>query len=256
MYSYLRKCEAIGVSAASLVALKSQLAKKQEEVSGHGVRHAVLADARTKRPRGGGSVAALLQQRNPGVAERDREDRLSVKTGGDRLSESRAALERKAALYDRMSSGHMLEDEEAARYEVDFSLKERGSCRGGHNSAAGVGAGARGTDTTQAAVYTTTGALLSADMRQEQERRAWEERIHQESVAEEVADERRDVIEQLEKQTREGRDRAAIARQERQHAENRKKERLKAEFLKKKLEAAKKLATASKAAKGDGAGGG
>jgi hypothetical protein len=174
---------------------------------------------------------------------------------GDRFSESRVSLERKAALYDRLSSGHMLEDEETARYEVDFLYKERGSSRGGHPSTAFAAAG--GIDTTQAAVYTTTttGALLSADMRREQERRAWEESIHQESVAERVADERREVIEQLEEQTREGRDRAAIARQERQHVENRKKERLKADFLKKKLEAAKKIA-AAKAAKGEGHGGG
>lgn len=68
-----------GVSAASLVALKSQLAKKQEEVSGHGVRHALPADAKSKRHRGGGTIAALLQNSNPGVAERDRVDRISVK---------------------------------------------------------------------------------------------------------------------------------------------------------------------------------
>lgn len=175
-----------------------------------------------------------------------------MQSRGDRLSESRVSLERKAALYDRLSYGRMLEDEETARYEVDFSLKGGGS--GGHNrtAAAAAAAAAGGIDTTQAAVYSTTGALLSADMRREQERRAWEESIHQESISEQIADERREVIEQLEQQTREGRDRAALARQERQYVENRKKERLKAEFLKKKLEAAKKIAATAtaEAAKG------
>jgi hypothetical protein len=179
-------------------------------------------------------------------------------TGGDRLSESRAALERKAALYDRLSAGNMLEDEEAERYEVNFLLKEQGGAgsrvrrdqqRLNHTYNNSTAAGDMNIDTSQAAVYTTTGGLLSADMRREQQRRSWEESMQKERFDQNVADERREVIEQLERQTREERDRAAIARQERQHVENRKRERLKAEFLKKKLEAAKKGAAAK--SKGD-----
>lgn len=69
-----------GVSAASLVALKSQFAKKQEEISGTGVRHAVPTNVKARHHGGGGgSVSALLQRSNPGVSERDRVDRLAVK---------------------------------------------------------------------------------------------------------------------------------------------------------------------------------
>ncbi len=81
---------------------------------------------------------------------------------------------------------------------------------------------------------------MSADMAMEQERRAWEASMREGAVAEEVAEERRELIAELERETREQRDRAAVARQARQAAENKKRERLKAEFLRWKLEAAKK----------------
>ena len=182
---------------------------------------------------------------------------VSFQASTDRLTESHADLERKAALYDRLSSGHTLDDEEAARYEVDFSLKEeRSRDRDDRKNKLRTAAGTiRSQISTQdPAIYTTTGGLLSEDMRREQQRRAWEESIDQEQIAAERAAERRELIDELEQQTREGRDRAALARQERQYVENRKRERLKAEFLKKKLEAAKAKTAATK--KGGGGGGG
>jgi hypothetical protein len=68
-----------GVSAASLVALKSQLAKKQQEVGANGVRNAADAGSKRHRGGGGGSVSALLQRSNPGVSDRDNADRLATK---------------------------------------------------------------------------------------------------------------------------------------------------------------------------------
>jgi hypothetical protein len=217
-----------GVSAASLVALKSQLAKAKEASRS--------SDTKTKRYRGG-SVTALLQRSNPGVADRDRVDRLSAQKKANRLEESHQSLERKAALYDRLSSGHMLSDEEIERYQVDFLLKD-----------GGVGGS---TNTRQNAVYTTAGGMLSADMRRKQERRSWEDSFHQELVAEEVAEQRHELIDELERQTKQGRETAAKARQERLSVGVGKKERLRAEFLKKKLEAAKAEAKMNK----DGGGG-
>ena len=64
------------MSAASLVALKSQLAKKQQEVESG----SSLKDERSRgksHPRG--SVAAVLERSNAGVAERDKLDRLELK---------------------------------------------------------------------------------------------------------------------------------------------------------------------------------
>ena len=158
------------------------------------------------------------------------------------MTESAAALERKAALYDRLAAGNPGNEDDFERYEVDFLMK--GAPGGGDNS--GIGGGGnriekRGEiDTVEAAVYTETGALVSEDMAREQERRKWEREAGEAREKESTADERRNMIEELEKQTREARDRATMARQERQSVEARKRERLKAEFLKKKLEAAKK----------------
>ena len=56
---------------------------------------------------------------NPGVASRDHKDRLELKptgTGADRLAESQAALERKAALYEKLAKGEV--EHEAEKYEV------------------------------------------------------------------------------------------------------------------------------------------
>lgn len=156
-----------------------------------------------------------------------------VQTTTDRLSESQAALERKAALYDRLASGQATDNTATEHYEVDFLMK--GFTGRGVTSQRPKNV----IDTAEAAVYTATGGLLSSDMAQEQERRAWEARLQEESIAEDAKDERLNIIEDLERQTREGRDRAAALRQERQSAEARKRERLKAEFLQRRLQMAK-----------------
>lgn len=62
-------------------------------------------------------------------------------TDADRASESYAALERKAALYERLARGEAADDEE--KYEVDFLMKGRY---------------AEAPDTVGLAVYTETGA--------------------------------------------------------------------------------------------------
>jgi hypothetical protein len=60
---------------------------------------------------------------NPGVAARDSKDRLQLKpsgTGADRLAESQAALERKAALYEKLARGDV--DDDSEKYEVGACL--------------------------------------------------------------------------------------------------------------------------------------
>lgn len=68
-----------GVSASSLIALKSQVAKVQQETTD--VREGRLdAEAlREQRQRAAGSLSAIFKQKNAGVAERDRTDRLEIK---------------------------------------------------------------------------------------------------------------------------------------------------------------------------------
>ncbi|EFN53927.1 hypothetical protein CHLNCDRAFT_58391 [Chlorella variabilis] len=223
-----KRREIEGVGAASLMALQAQVAKAQQEASL--VREGKL-DAEELRARRKGSMATLLERKNAGVGDRDQRDRLALKTTTDRLSESRAALEKKAALYDRLARGEV--DDEDDKYEVDFLMK-------------GTGGGAwrqPELDTTGLAVHTQTGGLVSGDMARERERRSWEAEQEAEMAAEEEAErrraERRELLNEVIDEAAEERQRASAARQQRQAAEARKRERLKAALLRKQLEQAK-----------------
>ena len=157
-----------------------------------------------------------------------------LQTSKDRFNERQSALERKAALYDRLVSGQVHE-EEAERYEVDFLSKGVAQHHHHHQEHERKLMYAEDVD-----ILRGSGGLFSADMAREKQRREWEAGVHREAEEEEVADERRLVIEQIEKKTREERNRAEAARQERIAVQTRKRERLKAEFLKQKLIEAKK----------------
>lgn len=190
-----------GVGAASLLALKSQVIKKQHEAREATAGEEALSALRHAKRRG------VFEGSNPGVADRDRRDRLDVKvrivvychfsvnsplwlsgketrakkcnrqrlhafqSPGDLLDASRAALERKAELYKRLASGQGASRDELESYEVDFLLK-----------------GATG-------MLNVTGNMISRDMAMERERRAWEAEAeaNYKSEREQLADERRAV---------------------------------------------------------------
>lgn len=119
-----------------------------------------------------------------------------LQTASDRLADSRAALERKAALYDRLASGAPLEDADAERYEVDFLMK---ATTGEPQQYAQLAPQAQRpvVDTAEQAAFTRTGGMMTADMAQERQRRAWEQEVGEswrgEAAAEEAADARRQV---------------------------------------------------------------
>ena len=117
-----------------------------------------------------------------------------LQTDGDRLADSRAALERKAALYDRLTAGEMLDDAAADRYEVDFLLK--GSHGGSGRGVAGAGGAGAALDTSELAAA-GGGGLMSADMARERERRAGEAEaeaeVGGEGTAAAAAERRREV---------------------------------------------------------------
>jgi len=106
-----------------------------------------------------------------------------VQSSAHRLSDSQAALERKAELYERLASGHIA-DEEAEKYEVDFLLK---------------GLKGQAMNTAESALlFSATGGMVAADMVQEQQRRAWEQQVYQtmrqETITEAAADDKREVF--------------------------------------------------------------
>ncbi|GAB4814042.1 hypothetical protein N2152v2_001088 [Parachlorella kessleri] len=211
-----------GVSASSLVAFKSELYKVQQQQEA--VKEGLLDPEELRQRRKG--LAGLLERSNAGVAERDSKDRLEIKTTSDRAAEAYAALERKAQLYERLARGEAVDDD--ARFEVDFLLKERE---------------APAVDTAELAAYTQTGGMSSADMAQERERRAWEDQAHETMAAaerrEEERERRRQVLDEVIDETEADKQRAAELKQRRQAAEQQKREKLKAAFLKKQLEAMK-----------------
>jgi hypothetical protein len=81
-----------------------------------------------------------MQRSNDGVAARANADRLALKQtapdGSERLAESAAALERKAALYGRLARGEAQDEGEA--YEVGLLGAQGGRVRlqlpSGHES--------------------------------------------------------------------------------------------------------------------------
>ncbi|CAK9133947.1 unnamed protein product [Ilex paraguariensis] len=120
-----RKQRAIsGVGPSSILELKAQLYQSQEEskrlshepLSGH-EQHIEVHRAKKK-------IAApdTFSHTNSGVEARAAKDKLELKAIKDG-SASYAALERKAALYDKLVRGELSDEEDKEKYCVDFFRK-------------------------------------------------------------------------------------------------------------------------------------
>ncbi len=81
-----------GVGAGSLVAMRAQLYKTQEDAKL--VKEGLLDPAERRARKGGFDVASMADRKNSGVEERDRRDKLQLKAAGDELADSHAALQR------------------------------------------------------------------------------------------------------------------------------------------------------------------
>ncbi|KAJ8761993.1 hypothetical protein K2173_006595 [Erythroxylum novogranatense] len=107
-----------GVGASSILELKAQLYKSQEEakssklVSGpDGVEYHLAKKKLTPQ-----------DPKNPGVDARALKDKLELKAVNDG-SASYAALEKKAELYDKLVRGELSDEEDQEKYCVDFFRK-------------------------------------------------------------------------------------------------------------------------------------
>jgi hypothetical protein len=157
---------------------------------------------------------------------------LQAPTEANRLAESEAALQRKAALYDRLSRGEGTEAEEDM-YHVDFLGKSASATPDADaltaaanpvGSRAGIGA----------AHY--TGDPAAPDSQQEQAHKQWTAESEQSYAAMSEEEERRqrrvDTVFELERETKRGRERAAEEKQRRKELEDAKRKQLKAALLK------------------------
>lgn len=140
--------------------------------------------ARAPQRSAGIDVGGLLARSNRGVEARDARDKAALQTPATQAAQSYAALEQKAALYDKLARGELDDNEE--RYEVDF-LRKGDWCdagpsgqRHGDGQEAGpagrpaAAAAAGAIDSAGEAVLRSRG-LVSSDMEQERQRRSWEE---------------------------------------------------------------------------------
>ncbi|KAF3793924.1 Uncharacterized protein EJ110_NYTH08871 [Nymphaea thermarum] len=108
-----------GVGVSSILELKAQLYKTQEEA-----RKAKESNSDAEFHRAKKKIVPnnVFSRKNSGVESRATRDKLELKAVEDG-SASYAALERKAELYEKLSRGDLPDEEESEKYCVDFFSK-------------------------------------------------------------------------------------------------------------------------------------
>lgn len=112
-----KRKEIDGVTNSSFVNLQAQLYRTQELLR-HKHEGGQAASVPESRSSARFKLADVNKTSNPGVAERDKLDRLHIKTQSEQAEDSVACLERKAALYDKLRNGELNSNDDM--YEVDF----------------------------------------------------------------------------------------------------------------------------------------
>ncbi|KDP37958.1 hypothetical protein JCGZ_04601 [Jatropha curcas] len=113
-----------GVGPSSILELKAQLYKSQEEakVSKQSSAFAAASDANYHRAKKKVTPCDPFSAKNSGVESRALKDKLELKAVKDG-SASYAALEKKAELYDKLVRGELSDEEDKEKYCVDFFRK-------------------------------------------------------------------------------------------------------------------------------------
>ncbi|WCJ27381.1 Cytochrome b561/ferric reductase transmembrane protein family [Euphorbia peplus] len=107
-----------GVGASSILELKAQLYKSQEEARVSKQSNDVNYHRAKKKI----TPYNPLTAKNAGVESRDLKDKLELKAIKDGTN-SYAALEKKAQLYDKLVRGELSDEEDSEKYCVDFFRK-------------------------------------------------------------------------------------------------------------------------------------
>jgi len=230
-----------GVSASSIVDLKAQLYRSQEEsrLRAEGVLGPNDSSSRRKI----GVDLSRFNRKNEGVEERNRRDVEEVQRAKDRVGECYAALERKAKLYEQIVRGEAPDREDV--YQVDFlqkgTLEDEATLldRADNFLAATLG-GNNGNDDKEDQDHRQSDDCEGSPRGERPSDGGWTDE------ATGSRKERMQVISELARETESGRDRAEALKQRRQEAAAKNRERLKAEFLKKQV-------AKMRAAKGSGA---
>lgn len=132
-----KKVKAIeGVGASSIMELKAQLYRSQEESKKS--RDLAGPDVEYQRAKKIVSAGDHFSRRNSGVEARSHKDKLAFKAEKDG-SASYAVLEKKAELYEKLVRGELPDEEDEEKYCVDFFRKgllqdELGNDQAHHNT--------------------------------------------------------------------------------------------------------------------------
>uniref|UniRef100_A0A8C5QLS1 Coiled-coil domain containing 174 n=1 Tax=Leptobrachium leishanense TaxID=445787 RepID=A0A8C5QLS1_9ANUR len=115
-----RRKKALEVTAASLVDLKAELYRKQEEFKQEKLHKEAGGSS---QPRAATKKPSIWVKQNAGVAARAEKDVEAAAEEEDTLGKSRKKLEEKAALYEKMTKGDFPDEETEELYLVDFTQK-------------------------------------------------------------------------------------------------------------------------------------
>ncbi|KAM7040689.1 coiled-coil domain-containing protein 174 [Acridotheres tristis] len=115
-----RRKKPLDVAASSLVDLKAELFRKQEEFK----KEKLLKDAGVfAKPRTSNKKPSIWTKQNTGVVNRAAKDVEEKAEEQDILDKSRKKLEEKAKLYEKMTKGDFPDEETEDLYLVDFTQK-------------------------------------------------------------------------------------------------------------------------------------
>ncbi|NWU92560.1 CC174 protein, partial [Upupa epops] len=115
-----RRKKPLDVAASSLVDLKAELFRKQEEFK----KEKLLKDAGVfAKPKTSNKKPSIWTKQNSGVANRAEKDVEQKAEDEDMLDKSRRKLEEKAKLYEKMTKGDFPDEETEDLYLVDFTQK-------------------------------------------------------------------------------------------------------------------------------------
>ncbi|XP_032927844.1 coiled-coil domain-containing protein 174 isoform X2 [Catharus ustulatus] len=115
-----RRKKPLDVAASSLVDLKAELFRKQEEFK----KEKLLKDAGGfAKPRTSNKKPSIWTRQNTGVVNRAAKDVEEKAEEQDILDKSRKKLEEKAKLYEKMTKGDFPDEETEDLYLVDFTQK-------------------------------------------------------------------------------------------------------------------------------------
>ncbi|RUS14246.1 hypothetical protein BC938DRAFT_477451 [Jimgerdemannia flammicorona] len=114
----------INVSASSAVDLKAELLKSQEIFNREKANGKTVSPAARKPEKVPINKSTVWQRQNKGVGQRADKDRVALEAvETPTLEASRAALERKARIYDKLRKGGSVSEKVAEELMVDFERK-------------------------------------------------------------------------------------------------------------------------------------